>query len=266
MPWGLLNLFPQLPLFAAVLFRISGLVMTAPIYGSRLVPLRIRAALAFAAAAVITPLVRTAAPAELSLSAVVAAGMSELAVGALIGLTLAIFMTGAEVAGTVAGQQAGLALSRVVDPTLAEQTSVLGQVYAITLTLIFLVAGGHRAAMAAVLDSYRVIPLFSFQWGGSGVDLLVRALTAAFILGIRLAGPVLIALFLTGTAMAFLSRTMPQLNILTVGFTVRTMVVLAAAGLALNAAQGTLLRAVWDVFALIDGALGTDATRFLVIN
>lgn len=266
MPWGLLNLFPQLPVFAVVLFRVSGLVMTAPVYGSRLIPVRIRAALAVAAAAMIAPLVRTAAPAELSLSSVLAAGVSEIAVGAMIGLTLAIFMTGAEVAGTVAGQQAGLALSQVVDPTLGEQTSVLGQVYTVTLTLIFLVAGGHRAAMAALLDSYRVIPLFSFQWEDSAVMLLVRALTAAFILGVRLAGPVLIALFLTGTAMAFLSRTMPQLNILTVGFTVRTMVVLAVAGLALNGAQETLVRAVWDVFALIDGAIGTDAARFLVVD
>ncbi len=83
-------------------------------------------------------------------------------------------------------------------------------------------------------------------------------LTAAFVLGIRLAGPVLIALFLTGTAMGFLSRTMPQLNILSIGFTVRVMVALGVAGFALAGYQDVLVDAVWTAFETIRLHMGLD--------
>jgi flagellar biosynthetic protein FliR len=265
-PWVLVPLFSYLPVFAAVLFRIGGLVMTAPIYGSRTIPLRIRAALAVAVAASITPLLVASAPSQLSLSALLLAALAELGIGALIGISLGIVIMAAEVAGTIAGQQAGLALSHVVDPTLGEEISVLGQIYTVTITLVFLAIGGHRAAMAAVLDSYRLIPLFSFRMEESAILLLVQSLTAAFILGIRLAGPVLIALFLSGTAMAFLSRTMPQLNILSVGFTLRTLLVLGCAGLALDGAQEILVNGIYEAFARVDGLFGTDSLRALSVD
>ncbi len=81
--------------------------------------------------------------------------------------------------------------------------------------------------------------------------LLTEVLTAAFVLAIRLAAPALIALFLTTTAMGFLSRTMPQMNILTVGFTLKAMVALGATGITLGAAGDLLVNSAWDVLDLI---------------
>ena len=71
-----------------------------------------------------------------------------------------------------------------------------------------------------------------------------------------MAGPVLIALFLSGTAMGFLSRTMPQLNILSIGFTVRVMVAIGVAGFALAGYQELLVDAVWTAFEMIREGMG----------
>jgi flagellar biosynthesis protein FliR len=46
-------------------------------------------------------------------------------------------------------------------------------------------------------------------------------LNAAFQLGIRIAGPAVVAIFLATLALGFISRTMPQLNILAAGFPLR---------------------------------------------
>jgi len=83
-------------------------------------------------------------------------------------------------------------------------------------------------------------------------------LTAAFVLGIRVAGPVLIAMFLIGTAMGVLSRTMPQFNILSVGFTVRVLVAIGVAGFALAGCQDLFLDAIWSTFETVRTGLGMD--------
>jgi len=255
MPWALTDIFGILPVFALVLFRISGLLMTAPVLGSRMIPLRIRAALAMTLAFMILPVAFTRAPAEITLSDALSGGATELMIGAAIGLALAITMLAAEVAGELVGQQAGLALGEIIDPANGSQTSVINQVYAISFVVAFLVVGGHRATVAAFLDTYHTIPILSFRPDESLVLLLVEVLAAGFMLGVRLAAPVLIALFLTGIALALLSRTMPQLNILTVGFSVRTMLTLATAGLALSVCENTMAEAIENAIEAVRATL-----------
>ncbi len=266
MPWPIADILLALPVYALVLFRISGLMLAAPIYGSTVIPVRIRVALSLTVTALIFPLVRGQAPPDMTLSMALVGGVGEMMIGVLIGLSLSILLMGAEVAGLMVGRQAGLALANVFDPTRNQQTSIVGQVYSIVLTWLFLLAGGHRAAMAALLDTFEVIPLLSFRFDETFVLLLVEMLAAAFILGIRLAGPVLIALFLLGTALAFLSRTMPQLNILTVGFTLRLLVALLVAALAISAGKDVMLDAIWDGVDLIRAAFGLDPDQAHLVN
>lgn len=256
MPWSLFDIFAALPTFALVLVRMTGLVIAAPIFGSRMIPGRIRGAFVIAMAAMIFPLVQRQAPMQVSWGSVIAGATGEMMIGLTIGISLAIFVSGVEVAGLMVGRQAGLAIGQVFDPTNNTQGSIVGQVYTITLMTIFLLAGGHRATMSALLDTYEAIPLLSFHVNDSIPLLLVEMLTAAFVLGIRMAGPVLIALFLSGTAMGFLSRTMPQLNILSIGFTVRVMVAIGVAGFALAGYQELLVDAVWTAFEMIRAGMG----------
>ncbi len=241
-------------------------MITAPVFRSPVIPVRIKAALTLVTAAMIFPLVQAQAPAELSMVAAVVGGVREMMIGAIIGLALTMLMTGAEVGGLIVGRQAGIALANVIDPTGNQQASIMGQIYTISLTLLFLLAGGHRATMAALLDTFSVIPLLSFQFDEMFLVLLVEMLAGAFILGIRLAGPVLIALFLLGTALAFISRTMPQLNILTVGFTLRLLVALGVASLAIIAYQDLMLDAVWDGIEQVRAAFGLDPVNSRLVT
>jgi flagellar biosynthetic protein FliR len=241
-------------------------MITAPVFRSPVIPVRIKAALTLVTAAMIFPLVQAQAPAELPMAAAVIGGVREMMIGAIIGLALTLLLTGAEVGGLIVGQQAGIALADVIDPTGNQQASIMGQIYTISLTLLFLLAGGHRATMAALLDTFSVIPLLSFQFDEMFLMLLVEMLAGAFILGIRLAGPVLIALFLLGTALAFISRTMPQLNILTVGFTLRLLVALGVASLAIIAYQDLMLDAVWDGVEQVRAAFGLDPVNSRLVT
>jgi flagellar biosynthesis protein FliR len=256
MPWSLVDILIALPVFAAVLFRIGGLVMTAPVLASSLIPMRIRAAFTMVIAAMIFPIVNQHAPADMTLSSVLVSGVTEFMIGAAIGLSLMLVMVCSQVAGTMVSQQAGLAMSQVANPLDNVQTTAVAQVYTAVLTLVFLIIGGHRAAISALLDTYKVIPLFSFQMDDSIVLLMIELLTAAFIMGVRIAGPVIIALFLTETAVGFVSRTVPQLNIMTIGFGIRLMVTFAVAAVSFEASQGLFVETICDGLATIRESFG----------
>jgi flagellar biosynthetic protein FliR len=255
-PWGLLEVPFWFPTFALVLFRLTGLMLVAPIFGSTVIPVRVRAALTGALAVLIFPLVRGDAPVDLSLSEAVVAGIMEGMIGLSIGLGVVLVLLGAEIAGLMVAQQGGLGLSQVYDPTSGDNSNIVSQIFRMVLVMVFLVVGGHRAMFQALLDTYRVIPLGTYSFDASIVTMLIELLSAAFILAIRMGGPTLIALFLAQMALGFLSRTMPQLNILTVGFPVRLMVALGIVGIALSSTGTVLAASILDGLEMIRTQFG----------
>lgn len=261
MPWSLLDILISLPIFMLVLMRISGLMITAPVFASTMIPIRIRVAFVFVLSAMLFPVISKFAPQDMTIATALVGAFSELMIGIGIGLSISIFMMGAEVAGRMIAQQAGLGIGQVIDPTQNTQTSIVGQVYTISLTMLFLMVGGHRATVAALVDTYQIIPICSYQMDDTFVLLLIEMLTSAFMFGIRIAGPVVIALFLTGVSLGVISRTMPQLNILTVGFTLRALIALAVAGISLSACQEIFLDGIWDTFEVVRATFGLDPAQ-----
>jgi flagellar biosynthesis protein FliR len=266
MPLPALDIFVVLPSFALVLFRVSGLMMTAPLYASPIIPLRIRAALTFVLTLVTFPLLQNQLPVVPTLSNVVSGAFGELMIGAAIGLALTVMLLAGEVAGTLVGQQAGLSLGEVSNPLQDQQASVLGQIYTTVLTLVFLIAGGHRAIIAALIDTFEIIPVMTMRDTESIVVLLAETLTAAFIAGIRIAGPAMIALFLAAISLAVLSRAMPQLNILSIGFTVNVILALGVAWLALSFCEGVLLQFVADGLESVRAAFHLPPARIRIMS
>ena len=98
--------------FTLVFARVAGLVMTAPVFGDSDVPKRVRALLALALAALITPL-QTLSVAHSPQTPVdyllLAAG--ETLVGLTIGVGISLLFTGLQVAGQIVNQMSGMQLA-----------------------------------------------------------------------------------------------------------------------------------------------------------
>ncbi len=256
----IIQLVTQLPLFlpvyVLVLFRVGGLMITAPLFGSSAIPVRIRVGMAAVISLVLFPLVVPGAPLHLSLKDALLGVAGETMIGLVMGLALSLLLVGTGLGGMVAGQQAGLAMGRVYNPMTNADSTVFGTAFTLVFQTVFIVVGGHRALMSALLDTFEVIPLISFRAGPAMIELLVALLTSAFVLGLKLAAPVLIALFLTTVTLGFLGKTMPQLNILSVGFVVRVMLALGVASLALPASGEVFLEALADSIVTLRDAFG----------
>ncbi len=243
----------HLLLFTLVLTRVSGLMVTAPIYGTKDVPMQVRALLAVSIAALIAPTqwdVTVRDPGT-TITYLVFIG-SELVLGLCLGLGVVILFTGIQLAGQLIGRISGLMLAEVFDPTLQTQVPTLSRILFLVTMAVFVCIGGHRMVMAALLDTFREIPPGSFPpWGipalqtvpagsgafeGSLAETFAVLLTQSFCLGIRAAVPVVIAVLLSTLVMGLISRTLPQLNILMVGFGMNSMLSYALLSVTLGAA------------------------------
>jgi flagellar biosynthetic protein FliR len=226
-----------LVLFTLILTRVSGLVMTAPIFGSADVPLQARSLLAFSLAVLVLPTqfgTLVEPPGTLPNYLTFIGG--ELLVGVALGLGVMVIFSGVQVAGQLIGRVGGTSLTDVFDPSFGEEVPQFARLLFLLTLAIFVSLGGHRMVMAGLLDTFEAIPPGSRLVPLSLVDTLERLLTQSFALGIRASAPVVTALLLATVVLGLISRTLPQLNVLMLGFGLNAALTFAVLALTLGAA------------------------------
>jgi len=132
-----------LPGFILVVFRVTGLFLTAPLLSSDVVRPRSRSASPAGGRCRLSP-GRADGPADVTLTTALVGVTGELLIGLILGLAVSIVFGSGQLAGLMIGQQAGIALASVIDPTQDVETTAVGQVYVMVVSLVFLCVGGHR--------------------------------------------------------------------------------------------------------------------------
>lgn len=218
---SLQHIIDHAPIFTLVLFRIGGLITMAPVMGSARIPVAIRVLLALVLSAAVYPMVPVTVVMPDSLPGLAVAVGTELLIGITMGFALSLMLSGVQVGADLVSYQMGLGMAHLVDPNTELDTTVLSQLYVLTATLIYVLMNGHVVLIRSLVQTFDTVPLMGAHIGIDILNLLVTILTNAFVLGIRVAGPALVAIFLATIALGFISRTMPQLNILAAGFPIR---------------------------------------------
>jgi flagellar biosynthetic protein FliR len=217
-------LLVHLGTFTLVLARVGALVMTAPIFGNKSIPLQGRALIAIIISLLVTPLLAQHTAVDMGNLAVFSKHLlSEALIGLLFGVGITILLNGVQITGQLVSQLGGTALAEVFDPSLEENVSVYSQFfYFLTLTM-FVLLDGHRMTMGALLDSFAELPPGQACLGTDYLDAVITLLQHSFILGIRAGAPAMTALLLATLVLGLIGRTMPQINILAVGFGVNSL-------------------------------------------
>jgi flagellar biosynthesis protein FliR len=252
MNWSALLQPERFVLFSLVLTRISGLTMTAPIYGASNIPKQIRALLAIALAVLITPMqlhVSVQYPDGLVQFAVLLA--AELLIGLCLGLGIVVLLSGVQLAGEMIGYVSGLMLADALDPTTETNVPLFSHLLYLVTVAVFVCMGGHRMVMGALLDTFANIPPGGGAMPNSIADAFVTLVAQSFDLGIRCAIPVVTALLLASLVMALIARTLPQLNVLVVGFGLNAMLTLATMSLTVGAIAWTFQDQVEQALGMI---------------
>jgi len=260
---GLNELIPlalQLPSFLLALFRIGGIMIMAPFLGSAAVPAQVKIALTLILTIGLWPILPHGFALPLTLPAMGIAVVAELLIGLAIGLVVTVIFAGLQLAGLAISQQMGISLAEVFNPDFGDSSEVVSMLYYWVGMMIFLAIGGHRLLIGSVLDSFRTVPLGGFAVNEKVMGLLTGAMTASVLMAFKMSLPVVLALFLTSVSMGLINRTVPQLNILTAGFALRTSLGMLLAAATLMAMMKVFLGAIEQALLQLNGAISGWAT------
>jgi flagellar biosynthetic protein FliR len=241
------------PVFVLVVFRLAGMMLYAPLFGSARVPKRVRVLLVLITAVGMTGSIK--APAALPQTPWdLALGIGgELLFGLAMGMVMSFVFIATQWAGEIIGQQMGFNLSEVFDPQFGAQGSLVGDLYFMLTTVVFLVIGGHRAMLMGVYQSFQYLPLLSLGIDHSLFHLLISLFSAATILAVRLAAPVLVTMLVVDLVLGLIGKTMPQMNVMAAALNVRSaigiIVVVFGLTLTVDVMHKAVLESMRDIWA-----------------
>lgn len=221
--------------FLCVLSRLGPILALMPPIQGTMVPNRVKVLFAIMATASLTPLVMgnaTDVPAHLVDVAI--ALCKEVLLGLMFGTSILLVLTCLQVGSQIVGSLSSMEMATAADPTTQETVSVLTQMVSLMAMTLFVVMGGHRIMIGACMDSFQQYPaggvLAETNWLMHVQDLVGHSLA----IGIRASSPAAIALLLANFVTALIARTLPQLNILVVGFNINVLVMLLVMALTLS--------------------------------
>ncbi len=257
MPESLTTILPHIPAFMMVLFRLTGIFVFAPMFGSSLIPVRVKVLFALTLSFCIYPLIPPQAALPLSMLSLAPAIASELAIGAIIGFGASLPLSAMQLGGTMMGLQLGMGLAQVYNPDFNEETEVISQLLMTTALTIFIILDGHHVLLGTLIDSFKSVPLGGYKPDGQVLSIMLGLLTAMLELGIRVAAPLLCLVFLESVAMGFVAKTVPQLNILTIGFPLRIIIGMMIFIATLATINESFIASVRDAMNMLLRVIGT---------
>lgn len=240
-----MSLIAHIPPAVLVATRIGGMMLYAPVVSSTAIPARVKALLALVLAAAIYPMMASrheiVSGIELNLWLLAPLMMMEALIGALIGFLASLPLTGLQAGGVVISQQMGLSFGQLYNPQTGEESDAVSQLLYFMAVAIFITCGGLDATFMALLHTFDRIPIGGLIELGDIVAVITGLMISALELALRVAAPLLCIVFLETVALGFLSRSVPQLNILSLGFPVRILVGLTALGLSATVINDVVL-------------------------
>ncbi|NDR58540.1 flagellar biosynthetic protein FliR [Aliiruegeria sabulilitoris] len=245
LPPELLQASQSLLLQGVVAFlRVAGVVAFLPAFGEKLVPQRVKLAVALAFTLIVLPAVPpTDAPATgTELLTLIGA---ETLIGVVLGLTLRMMVVVLQMAASMIAQSTSLA--QIFSGSATEPMPAIGHVLVMGGLALAVMADLHVFAAKAIMESYSVFPVGKLVDSTDLAEFGIAHISYCFRLAFCLAAPFVLAAFIYNLALGAINRAMPQLMVVLVGAPAITGV-----GMAMLAMLSPFLLQIWlDAFQLV---------------
>ena len=232
--------------------RISAMFSVAPVFGSRTIPVRMRIAMAVALTVTLAPSLPVGTPPDPLSAAGLAAVATQIVIGLSMGFALQIVFAALHMAGELVATTMGLSMAQVTDPVNGVQVAVLGQLFYMVGTLVFLALDGHLALLGMLLDSFHGMPVGSAP-ALADAWALVSWAGLLFTSALQVALPAVTALLAANVMLGVITRSAPQLNLFAFGLPITTALGLVLLLLVLPELAGVLSRSMASAGSLLGG-------------
>jgi len=250
--------------FMLAVVRATAWLSFAPPFSSRAIPPVVRFGLAAALAMAVTPQLAAApvgggAPfssvaSSLSMGSFITDLVVQAVIGCLLGFMTSLLFSIIMSAGALTDMTSGLSASSTFDPLSGTVNPVTANVYNVLLTTLLFVTEGDLVVVKGFMLSFRAVGLSARSMGLIGPTLMAEV-GFFFAAAVEIAAPVLGCMFLAYVALGLLTRSAPQLNVMSLGFALNIALAIVVVGVSLPLLPGAVNtiveRAVTDTLGLM---------------
>ena len=198
--------------------RIGAMLMTAPVFSSKSVPIKARVTLGIVCTLLIAPLLTELPAVDFLSGESFLIMINQVIIGATIGFVLQFVFGIFVLAGQIFAMQTGLGFSMMNSPQDGVQTTVVGQMYVVTTTLLFLAMHGHLFLIQMLLESFDKIPIGLNSINTEAFWVLVSWGSDFYKHALMIVMPAIAAMLMVNVSFGVMAKASPQLNPFSVGF------------------------------------------------
>lgn len=214
-----------------VFTRVGAMLTVLPMFSAQILPAQLRVALGALVAILVAPMVPPVAAEGLSIWLLVKLLFVEASIGLLLGFICRFVFYALEIAGVFIAAEMGLSLPQEFNQLVSGTTMAPGLMLYWIALMTLLSLDLHHWMIVGFQKSYALVP-----FGGAHLQeaLLVDVISRSgkvFALALQIAAPVMAVSFLVTLVFAVLGRAVPQMNVFSESFPVRTLVGLVTFGL-----------------------------------
>jgi flagellar biosynthesis protein FliR len=213
----------QLVAFVLVIGRVAPLFLLAPVFSGSLISTRVKFLAAAAITVALTPVAAHGQTIPTEPLAFALGLAKEVGVGLAFALALGTLTAAVQAGASLLDTLVGFSFGAQIDPVNGNQSAILGQVYGLFAVMVFVVSGGVRLMIMGLARTYDLVPLGAFPSTGALAGLALHSLEQVPIVGLELAGPVILAVVVTDSAFGLVARAVPQMNVFVVGLPVKVL-------------------------------------------
>ena len=211
--------------FLLVFVRMTGLFVIAPIFGRKNIPSYLKIGFSFFLAIILVNTITFKSLGSFdNIFEYMLIVLKEFLVGITIGYISYLVFSSVYVAGQLIDMEIGFGMVNVLDPVSNIQVPITSNFYFIISMLVFMSFNGHHMLIKALFDSYNLIPLGGAVFNKALLGHLIVIFADIFIIGFKIAAPIIVAILLTDITLGIISRTIPQLNVFVVGMPLKIII------------------------------------------
>jgi flagellar biosynthetic protein FliR len=217
----------ELILFMLILVRVSCMLATMPIFGTRMIPPQVKVLLSFCMTLVMFPIIKLSAASLVPQTfneSIILLIIREVFFGLFMGFLMRLIFMSVEIAGQILSITLGLSAAQLVNPAFNEPNSIVEQFETILGTLLFLAINGHHLFFEALYRSFELAPLGILAVKSGAMNSVTTLTSEIFAIGVKLAGPMIAVILFLNLALGVVGRAVPQINVFVISFPINILV------------------------------------------
>jgi len=220
MEWAQLFQEARVVAFILLFIRFGALFLATPIFSHTSIPVNVKAALAFFFTVVFFSSLPPLAI-QINLSSLVMAILGEFLFGLTIGIVLQLAYHVITFAGGQISFVMGFSLASAIDPQTGVSMPIISQFLSMIALMILFTLDLHHWVLLYVNNSLSAIPLGGFLLSEDIFGYILHASANMFLVGFTIAFPIIALSWLADVIFGMLMKTMPQFNLLVIGFPIK---------------------------------------------